>query len=57
VLSLGEFTFYREIGLLQRRPRASPPIVAQFAQCLREAAEPVKAARKKSLTASKKILK
>jgi DNA-binding transcriptional LysR family regulator len=38
-LSLGELTFYREIGLLQRKPRASPPIVAQFAQCLREAAE------------------
>jgi len=38
-LSLGEHTFYREIGLLQRKPRASPPIVGQFAQCLREAAE------------------
>lgn len=57
MLSLGEFTFYREIGLLQRKPRASPPIVAQFAQCLREAAEPVEAVRKKPLTASKKILK
>lgn len=57
VLSLGEFTFYREIGLLQRRPRASPPIVAQFAQCLREAAEPVKAGPKKVLTVPKKILK
>jgi DNA-binding transcriptional LysR family regulator len=39
VLSLGESTFYREIGLLQRKPRATPPLVAQFAQCLREAAE------------------
>jgi len=38
-ISLGESTFYREVGLLQRKPRASPPIVAQFAQCLREAAE------------------
>jgi DNA-binding transcriptional LysR family regulator len=38
-LSLGELTFYREIGLLQRKPRASPPIVGQFAQCLREAAD------------------
>jgi len=39
VVSLGEFTFYREIGLLQRKPRASPPIVAHFAQHLREAAD------------------
>jgi DNA-binding transcriptional LysR family regulator len=39
VLSLGELTFYREVGLLQRKPRASPPAVAQFAQCLREASE------------------
>jgi DNA-binding transcriptional LysR family regulator len=39
VISLGEATFYREIGLLQRKPRATPPIVAQFAQCLREASE------------------
>ncbi|CAN7631752.1 LysR substrate-binding domain-containing protein [Acidovorax sp. LjRoot66] len=39
VLTLGENTFYREIGLLQRRPRASPPAVALFAQCLRRAAE------------------
>jgi DNA-binding transcriptional LysR family regulator len=38
-ISLGESTFYREIGLLRRKPRASPPIVAQFAECLREAAE------------------
>lgn len=39
VVSLGESTFHREIGLLQRKPRASPPIVALFAQSLREAAE------------------
>ena len=39
VISLGGSTFYREIGLLQRKPRLNPPIVAQFAQCLREAAE------------------
>ncbi|MDQ0573514.1 DNA-binding transcriptional LysR family regulator [Variovorax paradoxus] len=38
-LPLGELTFYREVGLLQRKPRASPPVVAQFAQCLREAAQ------------------
>ncbi|MGJ7497162.1 LysR family transcriptional regulator [Variovorax sp. RT4R15] len=38
-ISLGELTFYREIGLLQRKPRSTPPIVAQFAQFLREAAE------------------
>ncbi len=39
VISLGQATFYREIGLLQRKPRATPPIVAQFAQCLRESSE------------------
>lgn len=38
-ISLGESTFYREIGLLQRKPRATPPIVAQFAECLRAASE------------------
>jgi DNA-binding transcriptional LysR family regulator len=38
-LSLGEHTFYREIGLLQRKPRGNPSIIGQFAQCLREAAE------------------
>jgi len=37
--SLGELTFHREVGLLQRKPRASPPAAAQFAQCLREAAQ------------------
>ncbi len=40
-LSLGALTFHREIGLLQRKPRATPPVVAQFAQCLREAADAV----------------
>lgn len=39
VLSLGELTFYREVGLLQRKPRASPPIVGRLAHCLQEAAE------------------
>ncbi|MET3439368.1 DNA-binding transcriptional LysR family regulator [Variovorax paradoxus] len=38
MLSLGELTFYREVGLLQRKPRASPPIVGRFAQCLQDAA-------------------
>lgn len=37
VLALGESTFYREIGLLLRKPSASPPIVAEFAKCLQEA--------------------
>lgn len=45
MLSLGKSTFHREVGLLQRKPRASPPVVAQFAQCLREA---VKTERRKS---------
>ena len=39
MISLGESTFYREIGLLQRKPKASPALIAHFAQCLREAAE------------------
>jgi DNA-binding transcriptional LysR family regulator len=39
IVSLGAVTFQREIGLLQRKPRASPPMVAHFAQCLRDAAE------------------
>lgn len=39
IVSLGAVTFHREIGLLQRKPRASPPMVAHFAQCLRDAAE------------------
>lgn len=40
VVPLGEKTFYREIGLLQRRPRASPPAIALLAECLRQAAAP-----------------
>lgn len=40
VLPLGEKTFYREIGVLQRRPRSSTPAVALFSECLRQAAEP-----------------
>ena len=56
MLSLGEATFHREVGL-QRKARASPPLVAQFAQCLREATEPAKAGEKKVLTVSEKILK
>lgn len=39
VLSLGELTFYREIGVLQRKPRWSSPMVAQFTKCLRDASE------------------
>ncbi|HUD35054.1 MAG TPA: LysR family transcriptional regulator [Variovorax sp.] len=39
MISLEESTFYREIGLLQRKPKASPALIAHFAQCLREAAE------------------
>lgn len=39
VVSLGEHTFYREIGLLQRRAGTGSPIVAHFSQCLAEASE------------------
>lgn len=46
VVALGDATFHREIGWLQRKPRASTPIVAQFARCLREAAEPSKGRRR-----------
>ena len=38
-ISLGEHTFYREIGILQRAPKVSQPVVSQLAQCLRDAAE------------------
>lgn len=38
-ISLGEHTFYREIGILQRAPKVSQPVVNQLAQCLRDAAE------------------
>ncbi|MGJ7579392.1 LysR family transcriptional regulator [Variovorax sp. RHLX14] len=37
-VSLGEHTFHREIGLLQRGNRMDPPVVAHFARCLAEAA-------------------
>lgn len=37
-VSLGEHTFHREIGLLQRDSRSCPPVVAHFARCLAEAA-------------------
>lgn len=37
-VSLGEHTFHREIGLLQRDSHSSPPVVAHFARCLAEAA-------------------
>ena len=45
VLSLGELTFYREVGLLQRKPRASPPIVGRLAQCLQDTAEAIETRR------------
>lgn len=38
-VSLGEHTFYREIGLLQRRTRTGSPIVAHFSHCMAEAAD------------------
>ncbi|MDQ0039419.1 LysR family transcriptional regulator [Variovorax boronicumulans] len=38
-LPLGEHTFHREVGLLQRKPRGGSPVVAQLAQCLEEAAK------------------
>jgi DNA-binding transcriptional LysR family regulator len=38
-ISLGESAFHREIGLLQRKPRSSPPMVAHFARHLRDAAQ------------------
>lgn len=36
---LGQHTFYREIGILQRNAKANRPIVAQLAQSLRDAAQ------------------
>ncbi len=38
-ISLGEHTFCREIGMLQRAPKIRQPGVNQLAQCLREAAQ------------------
>jgi DNA-binding transcriptional LysR family regulator len=46
-LSLGAHTFHREVGLLQRKPRASPPVVAQLAQCLQEAVRSSRTGRQK----------
>ena len=50
---LGDFTFYREIGLLQRKPRLTPPIVTPFVECLQAVAShlqpqppPAKSAKK-----------
>lgn len=37
-IPLGEHTFYREIGILQRAAKASRPLVTQLAHCLRDAA-------------------
>ena len=37
-ISLGEHTFYREVGILQRTAKASQAMVSQLAQCLRDAA-------------------
>ena len=39
MVSLGEDTFYREIGLLQRHAGTSSPIVTQFSHCLVEASQ------------------
>ncbi|MFC5523008.1 LysR substrate-binding domain-containing protein [Polaromonas jejuensis] len=38
-ISLGEHTFYREIGIVQRVPVVNQPVISQLAQCLRDAAE------------------
>jgi DNA-binding transcriptional LysR family regulator len=38
-ISLGEHTFYREIGILQRNAKAGQPIVTQLAHYLRDAAQ------------------
>ena len=38
-MSLGESTFFRETGLLQRRLRSTPAIVSHFAQFLHQAAD------------------
>lgn len=34
ILSFGKDTFYREIGLLHRKLKVCPPLVAQLSQCL-----------------------
>ncbi len=53
-VSLGDRTFSREIGLLQRKPRAGLPVVTQFARYLCEAAQaqPNKAPRPRSARAA-----
>ena len=53
IVSLGKFTFYREIGLLKRNLRATPPIVTRFVECLQaefDAVPRVTTARKTALT-------
>ena len=50
---MGKFTFYREIGLLKRNLRATPPIVTRFVECLQaefDAVPRVTTARKPALT-------
>jgi DNA-binding transcriptional LysR family regulator len=36
MLSLGRLTFYREIGILHRKLKASPPVIGHLVQCLLE---------------------
>lgn len=38
-ISLGEHTFFREIGILRRSAKASQPVVTQLAHYLRDAAQ------------------
>jgi hypothetical protein len=38
-VSLGEHTFFREIGILQRTAKAKLPIVSQLGHYLRDAAQ------------------
>ena len=38
-ISLGEHTFYREVGILQRTTKAAQPMVSQLVQCLRDAVQ------------------
>lgn len=52
VLPLGEDTFYREVGLLQRKSPSVSPLVARFAQHLREAVAPVTSTATASSTAA-----
>jgi DNA-binding transcriptional LysR family regulator len=57
VISLGASTFYREIGLLQRKPRLVSPLVACFAQHLCEAAQPGKGTAARSGSRPSRIQK